>query len=209
MKHRFSILVIIPLCLVILPSAFAAPSIEIVLDQTTFSYGEKLVYTIKVSEVTGDLAIIHIRDEVGKGSSAIPIEISELKTKIPSPYPFEKQVFPEGKYFIDLQYSGEKYTAEFNLVDSGKIVIPYYTKEIASNWVNNNISAGIFVDGIQKFVEPDTISFPNIVDKENLEKIFIPEWIKIFTMWWIEEKISDETFANAFQYLIDKKIIIV
>ena len=82
---------------IILPNVSAAPSIQILLDQTTFSYGEKLVYTIEVSEVTGELAIIHIRDESGKGSSAIPIEISKLKTEVPSPFPFEKQVFPEGK----------------------------------------------------------------------------------------------------------------
>jgi hypothetical protein len=179
------------------------------LDQTTFSYGEKLIYTIEVSEITGDLAIIHIRDESGKGSSAIPIEISNLKTEIKSPFPFEKQVFPEGKYFIDLQYSGGEHTAEFDLVDSGVMVIPYYTKEIASRWVNNEITGGFFIDAIQKTVEKDAINIPYVMDKENFEKIFIPDWIKIIVIWWLEEKISDETFANAFQHLIDKKVITV
>jgi len=193
---------------VIFPNASAVPSIQILLDQTTFSYGEKLIYTIEVSEITGDLAIIHIRDDVGKGSSAIPIEISNLKTEVPSPFPFEKQIFPEGKYFIDLQYSGAEYTAEFNLVDSGNIVIPYYTKEIAIGWINNELSGGIFMDAIQKTVETDIINFPYLIDKESMNKIFIPEWIKIITIWWVDEKISDETFVNAFQYLIDNKIIL-
>ena len=207
MKPVFLIFGIFAVLFIIFPNASAVPSIQIILDQTTFSYGEKLFYTIEVSEVTGELAIIHIRDEEGKGSSAIPFEISNLKTEVPSPFPFEKQIFPEGKYFIDLQYSGEEYTAEFNLVDSGTVVIPYYTKEIAIGWINNEISGGIFMDGIQKTVETDTINFPYFMDKENLDKVFIPEWVKTITIWWIDEKISDETFANEFQYLIDKKII--
>ena len=179
------------------------------MNQTTFGYGEKLVYTIEVSEVTGDLAIIHIRDDLGKGSSAIPIEISKLKTEIPSPYPFEKQVFQEGRYFIDLDYSGAQYTAEFNLIDSGDVVIPFYTKQIAASWVKNEISGGFLIDAIQKTVEKDTINIPYIIDNEQLGNIQIPEWVKIITVWWLEEKISDETFANAFQHLIDKKIVTI
>ena len=209
MKNGFLILGIFAIGLVVVPNASAAPSIQILMDQSTFSYGEKLVYTIEVSEVTGELAIIHIRDESGKGSSAIPIEISELKTEIPSPYPFEKEVFPEGKYFIDLQYSGAEYTAEFNLIDSGNIVIPFQTKQIAFSWVNNEASGGILIDAIQKTVEKDAIDIPYIIDREHLEKIYIPDWIKIITIWWLEEKISDGTFANAFQHLIDEKIITV
>ena len=209
MKTRFIILGILAICLITIPNASAAPTIQILMDQTTFIYGEKLVYTIEVSEVTGEPAIIHIRDESGKGSSAIPIEISELKTEIPSPYPFEKQVFPEGKYFIDLQYSGSEYTAEFNLVDSGNIVIPFQTKQIAYGWVNNEVSGGILIDAIQKTVEKDAINIPYIIDRQYLEKIYIPDWVKIITTWWLEEKISDGTFANAFQHLIDEKIITV
>lgn len=207
MKTGFLILGIFSIFIIIFPNVSAAPSAQILLDQTTFSYGEKLVYTIEVSEVTGDLAIIHIRDDLGKGSSAIPIEILKLQTVVPSPFPFEKQVFPEGKYFIDLQYSGAEHTVEFILDDSGNIVIPYYTKEIALGWINNEISGGIFMDAIQKTVETDAINFPHIIDKESLDEIYIPEWAKIITIWWIDEKISDETFANAFQYLIDREII--
>ncbi len=209
MKNSFLVLGIFAISLAILPNASAAPSAQILMDQTTFSYGERLVYTIEVSEVTGELAIIHIRDESGKGSSAIPIEILELKTVIPSPYPFEKQVFPEGKYFIDLLYSGAEYTAEFNLIDSGNIVIPFQTKQIAYSWVNNEVSGEILIDIIQKTVEKDAINIPYIIDREHPEKIYIPDWLKIISVWWLEEKISDGTFANAFQYLIDKKIITV
>ena len=55
------------------------------MDKTTYSYCEKLFYTIKVSEVTGQPAIIHLRDETGKGSSAIPINISDFENPVPYP----------------------------------------------------------------------------------------------------------------------------
>ena len=194
---------------ILVPAAFAVPSAQIVMEKTTFSYGEKLFYTIEVSEVTGDLAIIHIRDETGKGSSAIPMEISQLKTEVPSLYPFEKQVFPEGKYFIDLQYSGVEHTAEFTLIDTGNVVIPFLAKQMAYSWVNNQVSSGILIDSIQKMVEQDVINIPYEIDRDNMGEIYIPEWMKITTIWWLEEKISDGTYANAFQNLVDRQIIII
>ena len=207
MKYVFLILAVFGLLFAGIETIFAITAAEIIMEKTTYGYGEKLVYTIQVSEVTGDIAIIHIRDESGKGSSAIPIPINELKTEIPSPYPFEKQIFPEGKYFIDLEYSGAAYTAEFNLVDLGNIVIPFQTKQIAYNWLNNQVSGGILIDSIQKTVEKEIIDIPYEIDKDNIDKIYIPNWIKTITGWWLEEKISDESFANAFQFLIDEKII--
>ena len=209
MKFELLITGIFVLSILVIQSASASPSAQIVMEKTTYSYGEKLVYSIEVSEITGDLAIIHIRDESGKGSSAIPIPISQLKTDIPSPYPFEKQIFPEGKYFIDLEYSGATSTAEFMLVDLGNIVIPFQTKQIAYNWINNQVSSGILIDSIQKSVDKDAINIPYEINQQNIGGVYIPEWVKSITTWWLEEKISDETFANAFQYLIDNKIIVI
>ena len=106
----------------ILPSAYAEPKVEIIMEKTTYSYCEKLFYTIKVSEVTGNPAIIHIRDETGKGSSAIPFPITELENPVPSRVaPFEKEIFPLGKYFVDIRVCRCAHnSAEFTLIDSGK-----------------------------------------------------------------------------------------
>ena len=106
----------------------AEPSISIIMEQTTYSYCEKLFYTIKVSEITGDPAIIHISDESGKGSSAIPILIADFKNPIPSLIPFEAEIFPLGKYIIDIQYSGATTSAEFELIESDSICIPELIK---------------------------------------------------------------------------------
>ena len=106
------------------------------MEQTTYSYCEKLFYIIEVSEITGDPAIIHISDESGKGSSAIPIQITELQNPIPSLIPFEAEIFPLGKYFIDVQYSGATTTAEFELIESDSICIPELIKPIMANWLS-------------------------------------------------------------------------
>ncbi|MBL7001295.1 MAG: hypothetical protein ISR80_00815, partial [Nitrosopumilus sp.] len=64
--------IILAISFVFLPAANAESSVSIIMEKTTYSYCEKLFYIIEVSEVTGEPAIIHIRDESGKGSSAIP-----------------------------------------------------------------------------------------------------------------------------------------
>lgn len=209
MKKIFAGVLALSLIVIVFPSVFAEPSVSILMDQTTFSYGEKLVYTIKVSELTGDFAIIHIRDDVGKGSSAIPIEISELDTQIISPFPFDKEVFPTGKYYIDVEYSGSKDTAEFSVVDLGKTVFPFWIKQIGYSWLNGEISNGALIDSIQKSIDNEKWNVTKEIDKNNFDSIYIPKWVKTTTTWWLEEKISDNDFANAIQYLINKEIILL
>ena len=63
----------------IVTSSYAEPEISIIMEKTTYTYCEKLVYSIEVSEITGEPAIIHIRDSVGGKSSAIPIPIENLR----------------------------------------------------------------------------------------------------------------------------------
>ena len=43
-------------------SAYAEPQISIIMEKTTYSYCERLVYSIEVSEITGEHAIIHISE---------------------------------------------------------------------------------------------------------------------------------------------------
>ena len=192
---------------VFLPPVFAESSVTIVMEKTTYSYCEKLFYIIEVSEVTGEPAIIHIRDQSGVGSSAIPIPITELKNPVPSLIAFEKEIFPLGKYFIDVEYSNSKYTAEFELIDSDNICIPSVIKPIMSNWLSGNISDGFLIDAFQKFIDKKLIEIPLEITENNVYDIDIPDWMKNVGSWWIEGTISDEDFAKTVNYLIDKKII--
>jgi len=193
--------------MVLIPSAFSQPTVEIVLEKTTYNYGEKLFYTIRVSEVTGDNAVIHIRDEFGKGSSSIPIGISQIETPIPSAYPFEREVFPEGKYFIDVDYSGASDTVEFNLVDAGNVVIPFWIKQVAFYWISpDGISDQTFADAIEFLIKEEIIVIPE-TQKQDAQETKIPAWVKTSTTWWLEEKITDVEYANALQHLIKTGII--
>ena len=114
---NFALSIILATSFVFLSAAYAEPTINIIMEKTTYSYCERLFYIIEVSEITKEFAIIHIRDESGKGSSAIPIEITNLQTPVPSLAAFEAEIFPLVKYFIDVEYSCAKFTAEFNLID--------------------------------------------------------------------------------------------
>jgi hypothetical protein len=190
-----------------LPQVQAEPTVSIIMEKTTYQYCEKLFYTIKVSEITGDSAIIHIRDESGKGSSAIPIAIKELENPIPSLIPFEAEIFPLGKYFLDVEYSGSEHTAEFNLIDSDNICIPEVIKQFMIEWLNDKMSDGYLMDAFQKYVDPKLITIPFEINEGNIHEIDIPDWVKNVAYWWIQGGISDKNFAQVINYLIDENII--
>ncbi|MFQ5783123.1 MAG: hypothetical protein ACE5GR_08770 [Nitrosopumilus sp.] len=199
--------IILALSFLFLPATYAESTVSITMEKTTYTYCEKLFYTIEVSKVTGDPAIIHIRDETGKGSGAIPMAITNLQNPIPSLVPFEADVFPLGKYFIDVEYSGEQATAEFTLVDSNKVCIPESIKSIMGNWLSGNISDGFLIGAFQTYVDRQIIDIPFEIDENNVYDIDIPDWVKNVGYWWIQGSISDEDLGKVVNYLIEKKII--
>jgi len=208
MRVRNAILsIIVALSFVFLPAAFAEPSVTIIMEKTTYSYCERLFYIIEVSEITGESAIIHIRDEAGKGSSAIPIQITSLQNPVPSLVAFEEEVFPLGKYFVDVEYSGSEFTAEFNLIDSNTVCFPESIKQFLIEWLNDKISDGYLIDAFQKYVNIELINIPFEINDENIQEIDVPDWVKNVGYWWVQEIISDEDFAQVVSYLIDENII--
>ncbi len=206
-KNATLVIVLAISFVVFLPEVHAEPSVTIIMEKTTYSYCERLFYIIEVSEVTGDPAIIHIRDETGKGSSAIPIEIANLQNPVPSIIAFEKEVFPLGKYFVDVEYSGSEFTAEFDLVDSDNICIPSAISQFLIEWLNEKILDGYLIDAFQKYVDPKLIDIPFEINEENIHEIDIPDWVKSVGYWWVQGGISDKEFAQVINYLIDENII--
>jgi len=208
MKPRIVILpIILAISFIFLPAVYAEPSVTIIMEKTTYSYCEKLFYTIEVSEITGDNAIIHIRDETGKGSSAIPIQITNLQNPVPSIIAFESEIFPLGKYFIDVEYSGAEFTSEFNLIDSDNICIPQVIKQFLIEWLNDKMPDGYLMDAFQKYVDVKLIDIPFEINDENIREIDIPDWVKNIGYWWVQGIISDKDFAQVISYLIEKNII--
>ena len=164
-------------------SVFAESQVSIIMEKTTYTYCERLVYSIEVSEITGEPAIIHIRDGAGGKSSAIPIPIEKLSNPIPSLHAFEKDIFPLGTYFIDVEYLGIQTTAEFNLIDSDNLCISEAMQPVVVRWINGEFT------------------------EKNIDSLHIPEWVKSVGKGWIMGIVSDEMFVKNLQYLIDEKII--
>ena len=190
-------------------AAFGEPQMTAIIEKTTYTYCEKLAYTIEVSEITGDLAIIHIRDETDKKSSAIPIPIENLSNPIPSAYPFQKDIFPSGKYFIDIEYSGATTTLEFDLIDSDNLCISQAMKPIIIRWVNEEFTDGMLMSGFQNLVDNKLLDIPYQITEKNIDKIKIPQWVKSVGNGWVMGMISDQMFTKNLQYLVDQKIILI
>ena len=187
--------------------AHAEPSVSITMGKSTYMYCEKLFYTINVTEVTGDSAIIHIIDEDGKRSSAIPLPITALQTPVPAVIAFERSVFPPGTYSIDVTYSGAQTVAEFVLVETDVDCIPQVAKTFTANWLTGQISDGFLMDSFQKFIDSRIINIPFEIDRDNIHAIDIPEWVKNLAYWWISDAVSDEEFALAINYLLSNDVI--
>jgi len=204
-KTSFAIFVMFSLMMSGTSVVYAAPTVSIYTEKEIYSYGDFLTFTIEVSEITEDVAILHIIDELGKRSSAIPIPITELKTVVPSPFPFESEVYPLGTYTLEIQYSDSTDTTEFELIDSGKFLLPMGTKQVAVAWIEGDISDTFFMKFLIK-QNPTLFSTEQNYEPENVK---IPHWVKDITGWWIDKKISDKEFATAFEYLIKVGIIVV
>jgi len=191
----------------VVASANAEPTVTIIMEKTTYTYCEKLVYSIEVSEITGEHAIIHIRDGAGGKSSAIPIPIEKLSNPIPSLHAFEKDIFPLGKYFIDVEYLGMQTTAEFTLIDSNNMCISEAMQPVVVKWINGEFTDGMLISGFQNIVDKKLIDIPFEFTEKNIDKLNIPEWVKSVAKGWVMGIISDQMFVQNIQYLIDEKII--
>jgi len=208
-----------PICTVLLLMIFTVPvvfavtyysgTLSITTEKEIYSYGDFLTFTIKVTEITGEEAILHIIDESGKSSSAIPIPITGLETIVPSPFPFESDVYPIGVYTIDLQYSGLNTSTEFELVDSGNLVIPFWIKELSKYWYNGATSDVEFAQSIEFLIKENIIVVDQTKSQGTSNEVKIPNWIKTSTGWWIDGDISDKEFAASIEYLIKVGIIVV
>jgi len=204
-KTSLTIFVMFSLTMSSTSVVYAAPTVSIYTEKEVYSYGDFLTFTIEVSEITEDLAILHIIDESGKSSSAIPIPITELKTVVPSPFPFESEIYPLGTYTLEIQYSVSTDTTKFELIDSGKFLLPIGTKQVAVAWIEGSISDTFFM----KFLIRENPTLFSTEQNSEPENVKIPHWVKAITGWWIDEKISDKEFATALEYLIKVGIIVV
>ena len=186
-----------------------APGITISIDKQTYHYCEKISYVISVFEVTGQVAVTHIIDQNQKSSQSIPIPIEALENKIKAPFPFERSIFPPGKYTIDAEYSGAHASASFELVDTGNVCIPTQIRQVAASWISGVFSDGFLIDAIKKSVDAELIGIPFEINQDSIYRIVIPEWVKTVVYWWIIDDISDEVVSGVFDHLLESGAIYI
>lgn len=182
-----------------MPIAFAQ-ALVVETGQETYHYGEHLTVLITVEYLSESFAFMQIRDSEDKKSSPIQIPITGLRTELPSPLPFDREVYPTGRYFVDVTYSGHSVTASFELVDVGNTVVPNWIKQVAFHWMNQDISDGDYLGNIQSMFEQGTT-----VTQWNSASI--PDWVQDVTGWWLSGLINDSTYIMMIQYLITHQVI--
>src|SRR3989442_1224096 len=132
--HYSAVSIILIVLLFGVQYSFAVPVLS-ASTKPVYEYGDFLIVTFQVSELTGDPIILHIVDESGNASSPIPIQISKLNSTIIAPIPFYKTNYLPGTYTISAEYSGAKTSISFDLVDSDKIAIPTQYKIMIINTI--------------------------------------------------------------------------
>ncbi len=195
------ILTVIPISV----SAQSTPDVKIIMTTEIFHYGEKLDYTIIVSDVTGDDVVIYIIDSTGIRSPLYSTPISQEETHVVAPIGFDSIIWDEGKYSLEIEYSGAYDKASFTIVDDGSVGIPYWINDLAKLWLTPpNIPDKEFAKGFAYLIEHKVLDAP-----ESDDELYIPKWFKFTTAWWSSGQITDTTYAHATQYLLNEKFMII
>lgn len=84
--------------------------------------------------------------------------------------------------------------------------IPYWIKNTAKWWSQNQINDDDFMKGIQFLVTSGELKV-NASHNPSIKSDTIPSWIKSSAGWWSSGSISDKEFMSCVQYLIDHNII--
>ena len=189
--------------------AYAEPMITVQTSQNTYHYGDHLLITINVSEITGDVATIYIIDTQEKKSILLSPPISNETSEFPSQFPFDATIWKTGTYTLEVEYSGAKSSVHFSIKDTGEIALPFWIKDLAKMWVSEPlVTDKDFARAIEYLIQREIIKIP-YTEPEGETTASIPDWVKSNAEWWITEKISDKEFTLSLQYLVKTGIITV
>lgn len=206
-SRRILILVIVGILSLGIQHSFATPTLEISTSKSVYEYGDFLSINFNVSELTGKDVIIHIVDSSNKTSAPIDLSIYNRNTTITSPYAFYKTIYSPGTYHIEAEYSGSTASTFFNLIDSGKIVIPIEFKTLVKTWQQGSPTDRDYAGIIRELINDNIINITNYNNQTN--QVHIPQWFKNTAKWWSDDSISDNEFGLSIQYLIQKGILVI
>ena len=203
---RQCLLIILGVSIIFSGTAFAQniPDVKIILSESSYNYGDKLDYTIIVSEVTREDAIIFITNTAGNKSQLLTLPISQEESRVIAPFAFDSVIWNEGTYELELQYSGATSITNFTIENDGTIGIPYWIKDVSKIWTSGQMTDAEFAKSIQ-FLIDENIIFNSKAGQE----LQIPKWFKVTTSWWTNNLIPDTVYGDSLQFLIDERIIII
>ena len=187
----------------------SAISLSIHTDKSEYQYNDLLSFVIQVSDVTGNPLTLHIRDESGKNSAPIVLQIVNATTSITARESFDPTIYKSGVYYLDVEYSGAKASTSFKIISSDMIVIPSWVKNLGKWWSEELVTDRDFARGIEYLIKEKIIIIPESVNQDSSTVTKIPAWIKTNVGWWADNRISDSDFALGIQYLIRNGIITV
>lgn len=188
----------------LLPGAYAV-DVSIETTRDTYYYGDRLAYTVTVSEVTEGIAVLYIVDAGGKSSSPILLPISQQVTEERAPFPFEAITYPDGVWRLELHYADTVAGTEFLLADSGRVVIPAWIKDVGRLWALGAISGLQYLSAVENLIDQDIIEVGAVPAQSS--NPHIPAWMRVTTAWWVDGLVSDQEYADALEYLIDRRVI--
>ena len=208
MKRQRQILTIFVLMILIgsIQQSFATPTLNISTSKQVYEYGDFLSISFHVSELVGNQITFNIIDSSGNSSKPINWPITNLTSTIIAPVPFDKERFKPGTYHITAEYSGVNASTSFEIIDSGKISIPYEIKMGAKALQSSTIPDNMYIQIIQNIINSGVIDISNSNDKTLTH---LPKWFKNNIDYWINDSITDNELGLGLKYLIEKGIILV
>ncbi|MDA7996888.1 MAG: hypothetical protein MPI93_02620, partial [Nitrosopumilus sp.] len=183
---------LLPACAAALLAACAVPAasgLGIEMEREVFGYCERLSYVVTVDEVAGGPAYVVIRDSGGTAGSPIPLPIRSETTVETAPFPFEREVFPEGAYAVEISYAGRTAQAGFEVADLGIVCIPGTARQVVLGWATGGASDGFMVDALQRYVGAARIPFE--IEGDIIYEISLPGWVRGAGALWAAGAITD------------------
>ena len=200
--------------------------ISIDTDKQVYYYGDHVTITINVSQVTGANATLTLTTGGSQtGGVPIPLVISELQTRITSPYALNETNSPTGTIEARLSYDGQTTSTSFQIagqtsssstlqdqtnsnVPTTITPIPSGVKHNAYYWAMGDIGDDGFVKVLQWLDFENDISIQQSSQEPNSQTI-IPSWVKKDAKLWSQGDMTDSEFSTVIQYLLDNKIIVL
>lgn len=203
MNPRYALVLVSLLVLPAVQYSFATPSLAISTDKKVYEYGDYLSINFQVSE-TSKIVSFRITTNSTHQSTPINFTLNQQNTTITSPFPFSKMNYSPGTYKIDAQYDGATASTSFDIIDSGKIVIPPEFKSLVGTVEQGSRSDAAYSEIIRALIHTNILSVPGYSQST---QIHIPHWFKNNFKWWADGSISDNDLGTAIEYLMQNQII--